>query len=83
MISSDTIASYFGRRIVIGIYTSLYLYHLPVVLIENMQELDFKKNCTLINKLVLDFEGRPQTKAKFVSPSHPLYSSERVSVYLI
>jgi len=43
MISSDTIASYFGRRIVIGIYTSLYLYHLPVVLIENMQELDFKK----------------------------------------
>lgn len=83
MISSDNVASYFGRHIDTGIYSPLYLYHLPVVLIEgNMQELDLK-NYTFIHKFVLDFEGKPHVKAIFVSPSHPSYSSKSASVYLI
>jgi len=83
VVSSDNIASYFGRHIGTGIYSPLYLYYLPVVLMKgNMQELDLR-NYTFINKFVLDFEGNPHMKAIFVSLSHPLYSSKSASVYLI
>jgi len=48
-----------------------------------MQELYLKRNSTLINKFVLDFEGKTSNENNIFSPSHPLYSSKSASVYLI